>query len=126
MQADRLRRLGAKPVLVYSSATPERVREVQARLGAAASGARIEEALATIARGLVERGVRRLVAAGGETSGAVVQALGIEQLRIGPQIDPGVPWCAARTAVAPGVVHVALKSGNFGAPDFFTRAFAHG
>ena len=119
-------RLGSRPVLVYSSSPPERVREVQSRLGAAASGARIEAALATIARGLVQRGVRRLVAAGGETSGAVVQALGIEQLRIGPQIDPGVPWCAAQSPVANGVLHVALKSGNFGAPDFFTKAFAHG
>ena len=119
-------RLRSKPVLVYSSAPPERVREVQSRLGVEAAGARVEEALAGIAKGLVSRGVRRLVVAGGETSGAVVQALGIEQLRIGPQIDPGVPWCAARTPVADGVLHVALKSGNFGGVDFFTRAFAHG
>ena len=119
-------RLGSRPVLVYSSAPPEKVRDVQSRLGTATAGARIEEALAAIARGLVERGVRRLVVAGGETSGAVVQALGIEQLRIGPQIDPGVPWCAAQASVAKGTVHVALKSGNFGTPDFFTKAFANG
>ncbi len=115
------------PVLIYSSSEPDAVRAVQDRLGVEAAGARVEQALAAIARGLVERGVRRLVVAGGETSGAVVQALGIEKLRIGPQIDPGVPWCAARSTAAGGeVLHLALKSGNFGAPDFFTKAFVHG
>ncbi|MEI6116882.1 MAG: nucleotide-binding domain containing protein, partial [Burkholderiales bacterium] len=79
--------------------------------------------LARIACGLVQSGVGQLVVAGGETSGAVVQALGITQLQIGPQIDPGVPWCAAKSPVAGGTLHVALKSGNFGSPDFFTRAF---
>ena len=118
--------LGRGPVLVYSSAEPATVRKVQERMGTERAGAMVEEALAAIARGLVERGVRRLVVAGGETSGAVVQALGIEQLRIGPQIDPGVPWCAAESAAANGTLHVALKSGNFGTPDFFTKAFAHG
>ena len=79
---------------------------------------------AAIARGLVECGVRQLVVAGGETSGACVQALGIAQMQIGPQIDPGVPWCHARTDVAEGTsVHIALKSGNFGGDDFFTKAF---
>jgi uncharacterized protein YgbK (DUF1537 family) len=73
---------------------------------------------------VAQAGVRQLVVAGGETSGAVVQALGVAQLRIGPQVDPGVPWCAAHSAAADGVVHLALKSGNFGTPDFFTKAFA--
>ncbi len=77
--------------------------------------------LAEAARRLVGQGVRQLVVAGGETAGACVQALGIAQLRIGPQIDPGVPWCHAEKPVA---LHLALKSGNFGADDFFTRAFA--
>jgi uncharacterized protein YgbK (DUF1537 family) len=64
------------------------------------------------------------VIAGGETSGAAVQALGVQRLRIGPQIDPGVPWCHAEaTACGGSTVHVALKSGNFGSTDFFTRAF---
>jgi uncharacterized protein YgbK (DUF1537 family) len=112
------------PVLVYSTAEPERVRAVQAGLGTQAAGALVEQALARIARGLVERGARRLVVAGGETSGAVVQALGIERLRIGAQIDPGVPWCAARSPLAREALHVALKSGNFGTPDFFHKAFA--
>jgi len=85
----------------------------------------IEQAMARIARGLVERGVRQLVVAGGETSGACVQALDIRQMRIGPQIDPGVPWCYARTESDRTVqLHLALKSGNFGADDFFPKAFA--
>ena len=115
--------LARGPALVYSSSDPEAVRAVQARLGVEAAGALVERTLAGIARGLVERGVRRLVVAGGETSGAVVQALGVEKLRIGPQIDPGVPWCAAHSPAAGGTIHVALKSGNFGTPDFFTKAF---
>jgi uncharacterized protein YgbK (DUF1537 family) len=97
---------------------------LQAKLGVDAAGVLVERALASVARGLAERGVRRLVVAGGETSGAVVQALGVSQLRIGPQIDPGVPWCSARAEAADATMHLALKSGNFGAPDFFTRAFA--
>ncbi|WP_434098011.1 nucleotide-binding domain containing protein [Streptomyces sparsogenes] len=95
----------------------------QGRLGAAEAGALVERALARIAQGLVERGVRRLVVAGGETSGAVVQALGIRGLRIGPQIAPGVPWCAAALPDE-DTLHITLKSGNFGGPDFFTDAFA--
>ena len=66
----------------------------------------------------------QLVVAGGETSGACVQALGIEQLQIGPQIDPGVPWCHAHAELSPAGLHIALKSGNFGGVDFFTRSFA--
>ncbi|HEY8357584.1 MAG TPA: 3-oxo-tetronate kinase [Ramlibacter sp.] len=116
-------RLGAQPLLVYSSATPAQVQAVQARLGAGAAGALVEDALAAIARGLVERGVGRLVVAGGETSGAAVQALGVRQLRIGPQIDPGVPWCFATATACRADVHLALKSGNFGGPDFFRAAF---
>ncbi|MEU9866052.1 3-oxo-tetronate kinase [Streptomyces sp. NPDC047971] len=111
------------PVLVYSTETPDSVRAVQGRLGAAEAGELVERTLARVAQGLVERGVRRLVVAGGETSGAVVQALGLTGLRIGPQIDPGVPWCAA--ALPDGeTLHITLKSGNFGGPGFFTDAFA--
>ena len=106
------------PVLVYSTAEPEAVKTVQAQLGVAEAGALVEHALATVARGLVDLGVKQLVVAGGETSGACVQALGIAQLQIGPQIDPGVPWCHA-----PSGVHITLKSGNFGTEDFFTKAF---
>jgi uncharacterized protein YgbK (DUF1537 family) len=111
-------------VLVYSTADAGEVRAVQGRLGVEQAGALVERTLADIARGLVERGVRQLVVAGGETSGACVQALGIEQMRIGPQIDPGVPWCHAQSPAAGGAgLHLALKSGNFGSNDFFTKAF---
>ncbi|MDR6888587.1 MULTISPECIES: 3-oxo-tetronate kinase [Variovorax] len=113
-----------QPVLVYSTAEAGAVKSVQGRLGVEEAGAMVERTIAAIARGLVERGVRQLVVAGGETSGACVQALGIAQMQIGPQIDPGVPWCHARTDVAEGTsVHIALKSGNFGRDDFFTKAF---
>ena len=113
--------LASGPVLVYSTATPESVKSVQSQLGVEAAGHQVEQALAAIARGLVELGVKQLVVAGGETSGACVQALSIEQLKIGPQIDPGVPWCHAHTPM--GGVHITLKSGNFGTDDFFTKAF---
>ncbi|MEU4153315.1 3-oxo-tetronate kinase [Streptomyces sp. NPDC026659] len=111
------------PVLIYSTEAPDAVRGVQSRLGAAEAGELVERTLAEVARGFVARGVRQLVVAGGETSGAVVQALGVTGLRIGPQIDPGVPWCAA---VLPDgeTLHLTLKSGNFGGPDFFSAAFA--
>ena len=116
--------VGKQPVLVYSTAEAGAVKSVQGRLGVEEAGAMVERTIAAIARGLVERGVRQLVVAGGETSGACVQALGIAQMQIGPQIDPGVPWCHARTDVAEGTsVHIALKSGNFGGDDFFTKAF---
>ncbi|MFE5889552.1 3-oxo-tetronate kinase [Streptomyces sp. NPDC056462] len=111
------------PVLVHSTEAPDAVRAVQGRLGAAEAGELVERTLARVARGLVDRGVRRLVVAGGETSGAVVQALGITRLRIGPQIAPGVPWCAA-TLPGGDTLHITLKSGNFGGPDFFTDALA--
>jgi len=88
-------------------------------LGAALA---VEHALSRIALGLVEAGVGHLIVAGGETSGACVQALGITQLRIGPQIDPGVPWCHAVTPARPTGLQRALKSGNFGGADFFSRA----
>ena len=108
-------------VLVYSTAEPSAVRQVQGKLGVDEAGAMVERTIAAIARGLVEAGVRQLVVAGGETSGACVQALGIRQMQIGPQIDPGVPWCYAQSPL--GALHLALKSGNFGGPAFFTKAF---
>jgi uncharacterized protein YgbK (DUF1537 family) len=111
-----------RPVVIAASATPERVAALQARLGREAAGALVEDAVATIAEGLVARGAGRLVVAGGETSGAVVQRLGVTSLRIGPEIDPGVPW----TYAEPKGIHLALKSGNFGARDFFLKAFSHG
>ena len=97
---------------------------LQAKIGRDAAGALIEDALAIVAAGLVERGVRRMVVAGGETSGAVVSRLGVRRLRIGAEIDPGVPWTYAEGAGP--ALKLALKSGNFGGRDFFTRAFEAG
>ena len=117
--------LASGPVLVYSTAEPGAVKAVQGQLGVAEAGAMVEHAVAAIARGLVALGVRQLVVAGGETSGACVQALAIAQMQIGPQIDPGVPWCHAASPVAgEGGLHLTLKSGNFGSVDFFSKAFA--
>jgi len=112
-------KLGDHPVVIAASGTPEQVQALQAKLGREAAGALVEQALAGIAEGLVARGVGRLVVAGGETSGAVVSRLGVRALRIGPEIDPGVPW----TFAEPAGLHLALKSGNFGARDFFLKAF---
>jgi uncharacterized protein YgbK (DUF1537 family) len=112
------------PVLVYSTADPDAVKAVQTQLGVEAAGALMEKTLAAITRGLLALGVRQLIVAGGETSGACVQALGITQMQIGPQIDPGVPWCFAKSDAAPeGALHLTLKSGNFGSDDFFAKAF---
>ncbi len=113
-------KLGNRPILFAATAPPESVAEVQQKLGRERAGLLIESIMAEIARGLVERGVRRLVVAGGETAGAVVQALGVTGLRIGRQIDPGVPWTVS---LGDPPLALALKSGNFGAPDFFLRAF---
>ncbi|WP_153101986.1 3-oxo-tetronate kinase [Paraburkholderia hayleyella] len=108
-----------QPVLVYATATPDEVKAVQRELGASEAGHLVETLLAAIARGLRELGVRKFVVAGGETSGAVVQALEIHTLRIGAQIDPGVPATATLDAQP---LALALKSGNFGTPDFFAKA----
>ncbi|HET9456325.1 MAG TPA: 3-oxo-tetronate kinase [Candidatus Limnocylindrales bacterium] len=112
------RRLPDGPVLISTSAPPHAVESFRATHGPD-GGAAIERQLATIACGLVELGVRRLVVAGGETSGAVVEALGVRQLDVGREIEPGVPWVVAREPVEIGLV---LKSGNFGSVDFFARA----
>lgn len=112
------------PVLIYSTAEPAAVKAIQGQLGVDKAGEMVEHTIAGIARGLVELGVRQLVVAGGETSGACVQALEIEQMRIGGQIDPGVPWCHAASPAAPEGLHITLKSGNFGTVDFFEKAFA--
>jgi len=96
------------------------VKALQTKYGIEKSSHAIESTMATLAKGLVAAGVGRLVVAGGETSGAVVGALDVTALRIGPEIDPGVPW----TASVGKPLLLALKSGNFGAPDFFTKAFA--
>lgn len=114
-------RLGDAPLLIYSTAEPAAVEKVQARLGRSHAGAVVEKAMGAIAAGLVALGVRRIVVAGGETSGAVVGTLGASGIVIGDEIDPGVPWTV--TLGEPSLA-LALKSGNFGADDFFEKAFA--
>lgn len=116
--------LGATPILVAASAPPDELALTQAALGRERAAALIEEAFRHIARDLAAAGVRRFVVAGGETSGAVVEALA-EQLRfqalaVGAEIAPGVPWMIS---VDGEPVALALKSGNFGGARFFTRAF---
>ncbi len=110
-----------RPFLLYSSDDPKEVSAVQEKLGRDKAGETVEHAFAETAALLAKAGVSRLLVAGGETSGAVVQGLGIGMLEIGPEIDPGVPW----TRVAGGQdMVIALKSGNFGAPDFFVKAWS--
>ncbi|TFL19769.1 four-carbon acid sugar kinase family protein [Jannaschia formosa] len=104
--------------ILFATAPPNAVAAAQEALGPARAGALVEDALAKLAADAVRAGIGRIVVAGGETSGAVIRALGTDRLRIGPEIAPGVPWCFTGDGVA-----VALKSGNFGGPDFFTHAF---
>lgn len=114
-------RLAAGPVLIAASADPQAVAEVQARFGRTVAGLAVEHGTAAISEGLVGLGVRRLVIAGGETSGASVDRLKIPAFLVGPEIAPGVPLL--RTEGQPGeAMLLALKSGNFGGPDFFARA----
>jgi uncharacterized protein YgbK (DUF1537 family) len=119
LAAEAAARLGDGPVLLYSTAPPDEVARVQERVGAAQASAELEGALGDVARRLVDAGVRRLVVAGGETSGAVLQALGIRALAVGREIAPGVPWM---TSLGEPRLALALKSGNFGGPDFFLEA----
>jgi uncharacterized protein YgbK (DUF1537 family) len=114
-------KLGATPIVIAASAPPDQVAALQQMLGRDGAGVLIEQTLAHIAEDLVARGVRRLVVAGGETAGAVVSRLGVRSLLIGGEIDPGVPWTYAEGGTTP--LLMALKSGNFGARDFFIKAF---
>ena len=118
-QAIAFAQQAGQTVLIYATSTPDEVKLVQQKLGVERSGAMVEDALGQIAKGLLAAGVRRFVVAGGETSGAVVQALGVQLLKIGAQIDPGVP---ATVSDGDQPLALALKSGNFGARDFFAKA----
>jgi uncharacterized protein YgbK (DUF1537 family) len=113
-------RLGSEPLLIAASESPAAVAQNQQAHGREQIGHLIESTLSEIAHGLVGAGVRRLILAGGETSSAAVERLGVRALRIGPTIDPGVPWTFS---LGSDPLALALKSGNFGAPDFFTSAF---
>jgi uncharacterized protein YgbK (DUF1537 family) len=110
---------GRGPVLLYSTAPPDAVRHAQRELGRDEAAALVEHAFGALAAALAAQGVRRFVVAGGETSGAVLDALGIRMLAFGEEIDPGVPWTRS---LDPDGFHLALKSGNFGSPDFFIKA----
>ena len=118
-QALEFARKAGETVLIYATSSPDEVKAVQQELGVERAGAIVEDALGQIAKGLLNAGVRRFVVAGGETSGAVVQALGVQLLQIGAQIDPGVPATVSSGAQP---LALALKSGNFGGRDFFSKA----
>ena len=109
-----------QPVLIYGSAELEEVAAIQVRYGMARAGELVEAALGELAKTLSIDGFRTFIVAGGETSGAVVSALGIEALRIGPEIAPGVPWTES---IGDAPIALALKSGNFGGETFFEDAF---
>jgi 3-dehydrotetronate 4-kinase len=116
-----------KPVVIYSSAAPDEIAALHEKIGREHSGELMERIISGIAAGLAPQGVTQFVLAGGETSGAVLQALKVKSLRIGPEIDPGVPWTEAVTeamteAQLEPTLALTLKSGNFGAEDFFVKA----
>jgi uncharacterized protein YgbK (DUF1537 family) len=116
-----IRQTAPLPPVVYSGTDAAALAHIHALIGREASGVLVEQAFADVAVRLQAAGFTRFVIAGGETSGAVVAALGARVLEIGPEIDPGVPW--TRNIHGPDLV-LALKSGNFGAPDFFIKAWS--
>jgi uncharacterized protein YgbK (DUF1537 family) len=111
--------LGLAP-LIYATADPASVADAQRTLGMAKAGAIIEDALSACAIAARDRGARRVIVAGGETSGAVTKALGVSALNIGPEIAPGVPWTFCTSAGQN--IALTLKSGNFGTETFFSHA----
>ncbi len=111
--------VAARDVLVHSSTSPEGLKSVQGKLGASVSAELVEDTLAHVAKRLLESGVRKFIVAGGETSGAVAHALGIDELSVSRQIDPGVPWMVSG---GDEPICLAFKSGNFGEPDLFSKA----
>ncbi len=114
-----LSRIEAGPLLVTATQPPDTVREIQEALGAGRAAQFVEDALSRLAARALAAGVRRFVVAGGETSGAVVKALGANRMAVGRSIAPGVPWCATLDAEP---IALALKSGNFGQETFFQDA----
>jgi uncharacterized protein YgbK (DUF1537 family) len=111
--------LEGEAVLIHSTAAPEEIEKAQKTLGREQASETLEKAFGDIAAALVDSGVRTLVIAGGETAGRVAAALGLRRLRIGTEIDPGVPWTLH---LGEPVLHLAFKSGNFGSEDFFLKA----
>jgi 3-dehydrotetronate 4-kinase len=119
LAAEATARLADGPVLVYATASPEEVAAVQAEVGVERASRVVESVLGEVARASVASGARRVVVAGGETSGAVARALGVRALAVGQEIAPGVPWM---TSLGDPPLALAFKSGNFGGPDFFLDA----
>ena len=109
------------PLLVYTSAAPDEITKNQKTLGVEHAGFLCETFLASVASKFVDDGITQLIVAGGETSGAIVTKLGLDHLRIGPEIDPGVPWTLATSGTRK--IALALKSGNFGSEEFFVNAW---
>lgn len=122
IRAQAVEALGQAPLLITATAEPDVLQKIQSDIGRDAAGARVERLMGDVARAARSAGATRIIVAGGETSGAVTLALGAHELRVGPEIAPGVPWCFAEDAAGPFAL--ALKSGNFGTPDFFTDALA--
>lgn len=114
--------LGAQPIMISSSASPDAVHSIQDKMGIEGASTLIEHSTGALARTARDAGANCFIVAGGETSGAVSQALDIQSLRIGPEIAPGVPWCFATDQR--GTFAITLKSGNFGGPHFFEEAIA--
>ena len=112
----------AQAPLIYATAEPAQVAEVQSKLGRAQAGEIVESALAALALAARDLGVGRIVVAGGETSGAVTQALDVTRLAVGREIAPGVPWTFTQSGGKS--IALALKSGNFGGPAFFEDALS--
>jgi 3-dehydrotetronate 4-kinase len=109
------------PLLVYTSAAPDEIKSSQQTLGVEHAGHLCETFLASVASEFVDDGITQLIVAGGETAGAIVTKLDLELLRIGPEIDPGVPWTLASSGTRE--IAMALKSGNFGSEEFFVNAW---
>ncbi len=109
-----------KAPIIYATANPESVRAAQEKLGVAGAGEIVEATLSACAVAARDKGARRVIVAGGETSGAVTKALAVAQLDIGTEIAPGVPWTYCTSDGAN--IALALKSGNFGTEDFFSIA----
>lgn len=110
------------PILIHSTASPQEVSRAQSELGQARAAEITEDSLSAIAEGLVGLGIRQLIVAGGETSGAVVRRLGITTAHVGKEVSPGVPWLKTETDPE---LSILLKSGNLGTPGLFLDAWEH-
>ena len=111
--------IGTDPIALTTAAEQEAVEKAQRAHGPLAAARKAERLLASVAKGLVERGVRRLAVAGGETSGSIVESLGIRQVRAFPDEGLGTGFCVAEVPVH---LSLYLKPGKLGADDVLLRA----